>query len=73
MPETATKAPLGRVKLLKDIELVNPKNYMKAGEIRDVVPSPVARMSNYTWIAGPMYKVRLLDGEYEMVEAAPSC
>lgn len=58
---------LGQVRLLKDVHSHGPKNHMKQGEIRKVIPSPVARMNNYTWVQGPESMTRLLPGEYEKI------
>jgi hypothetical protein len=58
---------LGQVRLLKDVHSYGPKNHMKQGEIRKVIPSPVPRMSNYTWVKGPEAATRLLPGEYEQI------
>ena len=70
MSENATDAPLGRVRLLKDVCLIQDANFMKAGEIRDIVRSPAPRFEHYTWVKGPIWTVRLLDGEWEKIEGA---
>ncbi len=58
---------LGWVRLLEDVHSAGPKNHMKVGEIRAIVPSPVARMRHYTWVQGPQAATRLLPGEYEKI------
>jgi hypothetical protein len=58
---------LGRVRLLKDVETVRPSNYMKAGDVVEIIRSPVPRYAHYTWVQGPMFAVRLLDGEFEKI------
>ena len=64
MEATAT-IDLGSVRLLKDVHSAGPKNHMKQGDVVAIVPSPVARMSHYTWVKGPEAATRLLAGEYE--------
>jgi hypothetical protein len=66
MEPTATNG-LGQVRLLEDVHSGGPKNHMKQGEIRDIIPSPVARIKSYTWVQGPQAAVRLLPGEYEKI------
>ncbi|MBD2769728.1 hypothetical protein IC235_17700 [Hymenobacter sp. BT664] len=67
MLEDATNAPLGRVRLLKDVNLGLPKYSMKAGEEYPIVSSPVARMKNFTWVKGPGGNVRLWPEDFEKI------
>lgn len=64
--ETAT-TNLGQVRLLEDVQSGGPANHMKAGEVRAIVPSPVARMNSHTWVQGPEAATRLIAGEYEKI------
>jgi hypothetical protein len=67
MLKDATDAPLGRVRLLKDVNSGNPKNHMKAGAEVAVVSSPVARMNGFTWVQGPIAATRLWPDEFEKI------
>lgn len=58
---------LGQVRLVQDVHSQGPKNHMKQGEIRGIIPSPVDRMRSFTWVQGPEAATRLLAGEYEKI------
>jgi hypothetical protein len=58
---------LGHVRLLVDVASGGPKNHMKQGEVRKVVPSPVKGMKSFTWVEGPQCATRLLPGESEKI------
>lgn len=73
MLNDATDAPLGKVRILKDVNTGVAQNNLKAGEEVAIVASPVVRMAGFTWVQGPVASIRLWSDEYVKIEPAPSC
>jgi hypothetical protein len=65
--ETGATTDLGQVRLLMDVHSQGPRNHMKKGEVRAIVPSPVERMASFTWVQGPEAVTRLMAHEYEKI------